>query len=141
MQLSKNFYLSEFLESQTARRHGISEQFNPSKEVVENLRLLCVNVLQPLRDKSGSIKISSGYRCKRVNDIVKGSATSEHMTGQAADIQGLQMSNSELFKLIQALKLPFNQLIWEFGTKQSPAWVHVSFNKSLNKKQILYIGV
>lgn len=142
MQLSNNFYLSEFLESQTARRHNIKEQFNPSKEVIENLRLLCINVLQPLRDKAGPIKITSGYRCKRLNDLIRGSKTSQHMTGQAADIQGLQANNAQLFEMIKKDNLPYWQLIWEFGSKQTPAWVHVSYIHNIKpKKQILYIGV
>lgn len=140
MKLSNNFELSEFLFSETAYRYDIKEQFTPSKEVVDNLKLLCVNILQPVRDKFGAIKITSGYRCRKVNDIVKGSVTSQHKTGQASDIQALNTTNRVLFEYIKKSDLPFHQLIWEFGTKNNPAWVHVSFSgKPI--RQVLYIGV
>jgi hypothetical protein len=142
MQLSKNFYLSEFLSSQTAHRHNIKEQFSPPENIIRNLEALCINILQPVRDKFGSIRISSGYRCKKLNDIVKGSPTSQHMTGQAADIQGIRASNKALFDFIKSSGLPYDQLIWEYGTSACPAWVHVSFRSDgKNRKQILYIGV
>jgi len=136
MKLSKNFTLAEMLESQTARRHGIDEQFMPPAKVVDNLQALVKNILQPLRDKVGPISVSSGYRCKRVNTIIKGAASSQHLTGQAADIKGA--NNKALFDAIIEMKLPFDQLIWEFGTKANPAWVHVSFGPR-NRRQVLYI--
>jgi hypothetical protein len=60
------------------------------------------------------------------------------MKGQAADIKGINCSNAELFNQIQKLKLPFDQMIWEYGTDKEPSWVHVSFG-SLNRRQILYV--
>ncbi len=138
MKLSKSFSLNEFLESQSARRYAVLEQFNPHQEVVDNLRELCVNILQPLRDVVGPIKISSGYRSLRVNKIVGGSTNSQHLLGQAADIQLIRGSNKKLFETIIKLNLPFDQLIWEYGTKQEPAWVHVSYGPR-NRRQILYI--
>lgn len=138
MKLSKNFSLEEMLESQSARRHNVVEQFNPNQEVINNLKLLCENILQPLRDKVGAIQVTSGYRSPRVNKIVGGSSNSQHLTGQAADIKGVRISNKKLFDSIIRLNLPFDQLIWEYGTKNEPAWVHVSFS-SRNRRQILYI--
>lgn len=141
MNLTKNFPLVDFLESQIARRHNIEEQFKPSEQVVGNLRMLCVNILQPLRDAIKSpIIVSSGYRCERVNTLAKGAKSSQHLTGQAVDIYATKISNAALFKKIQELNLPFDQLIWEHGTLQNPAWVHVSYS-SKPRKQILYIGV
>jgi len=141
IQLSENFYLMEFLESQTARRTGIVEQFSPPDYVVNNLKLLCKNVLQPLRNKAGAITISSGWRCDRLNKAVGGSPTSEHCYGMASDIKGIALTNKQLFDLIVELKLPYTQRIWEYGTKNNPAWVHVSYNQTNLKKQTLYIGI
>lgn len=141
MKLSANFTLQEMLESQTARRHNITQQFRPSQTVIKNLELLCVNILQPLRDKLGTpIRISSGYRHPETNKKVGGSATSQHTQGQAADIISADpdVSNATIFETIQRLNLPFDQLIWEYGTKLNPAWVHVSFGPR-NRKQVLYI--
>jgi zinc D-Ala-D-Ala carboxypeptidase len=141
MNLTKNFPLIDFLESQTARRHGIKEQFNPPKQVVDNLRLLSINILQPLRDHIKSpIIISSGWRSDKVNELTGGVRNSQHRLGLAADIYSTKISNARLFKIIQDLNLPYDQLIWEFGTKQEPAWVHVSWSAK-PRKQILYIGV
>ena len=73
IQLSKNFMLSEFTRSETARRRKINN--DAPESVIENLRNLCQNVLQPLRDYVGEpITISSGYRCALVNSYV-GSTT------------------------------------------------------------------
>ncbi len=121
--LSKNFSLSEMLHSQTATRLGFSEQFEPSPQIIENLRQLCINVLQPLRDNLGhSFQVSSGYRCLRTNSAIKGAKKSQHLLGQAADIQDLDKGNAFLFKKLKELNLPFDQVIDEFGL----AWVHVS---------------
>jgi hypothetical protein len=140
MKLSNNFMLQEFLDSQTAHRHGITEQFQPPQSIINNLQLLCVNILQPVRNQFGMIRVTSGYRCKRLNDLIKGSSSSQHMTGQAADIQGIKAKNKALFEFIRSSELPFDQLIWEFGTRLDPAWVHVSFSPN-PRRQVLYIGV
>jgi uncharacterized protein YcbK (DUF882 family) len=141
MKLSENFTLEELIESQAARRNVITEQFQPSQAVIENLKRLCINMLQPLRDGIDKpIKISSGFRCKRLNKKIKGAVNSHHIEGKAADIQAVGYTNKELFDYINK-NMSFTQLIWEYGTKQEPAWVHVSWDKNDLKKEILYIGV
>ena len=140
MNLTKNFQLNEFLQSETAYRYDIEEQFNPPPQVTKNLKTLCEKILQPVRDKFGVIRVTSGYRCRKVNDIIKGSVTSQHMIGQAADIQAVNTTNKVLFEYIKNSNLPFDQLIWEFGTKNEPAWVHVSISDK-PRRQVLYIGV
>lgn len=89
VQLSENFWLNEFLESQTAKRDPEigAAQFNPSHEIIENLRYLCEWTIQPLRTLLDTpMRISSGYRCEALNTAVKGSRSSQHIRGQAADI-------------------------------------------------------
>jgi len=83
--LSLHFKLKEFTKSRTAREHGIDNA--PPPEAVENLRALCVHTLEPLREALGlPIIITSGYRCKVLNErITHHSATSQHMSGCAAD--------------------------------------------------------
>lgn len=141
MQLTKNFTLREMLRSARANELGVKEQYNPPKQVVENLTGLCVNILQPLRDYIGqAIFIGSGYRCERVNKAVGGVSNSQHLTGEAADIQATgTMENRELFEAIKRAKLPFDQLIWEFGDGDNPAWVHVSYSPR-NRRQVLFIS-
>jgi len=138
MNLSKDFTLAEMLQSKTAAKFDIYEQYNPPAEVVGSLRKLCVNILQPLRDKVGPIKVNIGYRCQRLNAAVKGQKTSQHLKGEAADIEGVNCTNAQLFKAIHDLKLPYDQLIWEFGTSKEPSWVHVSYGIR-NRRMILYI--
>ena len=85
IQLSPHFKLNEFTKSRTARQHGIDNA--PPPEAVENLRALCSHTLEPLREALGlPIIITSGYRCKVLNErITHHSATSQHMSGCAAD--------------------------------------------------------
>jgi zinc D-Ala-D-Ala carboxypeptidase len=140
--MTKKFTLNEFIESPTARQRGILEQFTPSKEVQDNLKGLCENVLQPLRDSIGRpLKITSGYRSPALNAAIRGSKNSDHMRGEAADIQLIVNGANHsgvLFNKIIELKLPFNQMIWEFGDRTNPQWVHISFKKTGNKREILY---
>ena len=86
--LSPHFALNEFTESPTARKHGI-DNTSPPEEAVENLRALCVHTLEPLREALGlPVVITSGYRCKRLNDMLAHSSErSQHMLGQAADFR------------------------------------------------------
>lgn len=89
MQLSENFWLSEFLHSQTAGRDPelLAKQNNPAPEIIENLRYLCANSVQPLRTLLKTpIRVSSGYRCDELNKRIGGSKNSQHRYGQAADL-------------------------------------------------------
>lgn len=134
MKLSENFSLQEMTFSPSAIKKGIANK--PTDEHVENLRLLCEKVLQPLREHMGcSINISSGYRAPALNAIIGGSKTSQHCFGQAADVQ-VEGRNHEMFDFI-CKSLDFDQVIWEFGTDKEPSWVHVSYSKERNRKQIL----
>ena len=133
MRLSKNFTLDELIRSDTAKKKGYVEQYNPQKEVIENLRRLVENVLQPARDRLGeSITVTSGYRCDRLNKAVGGAASSQHRLGQAADL--VASSNAKLFEVLRST--PFDQLIWEFGDADQPAWVHVSYSER-HRRQVL----
>ena len=137
MNLTKNFTLAEMTKSETALRHGMAN--DPSETEIENLRLLCENVLQPVRDYYGmGVKVNSGFRHPLVNAKVGGSTTSDHCKGFAADIEIPGIPNAELAEWI-AEHLEFRQLILEFYTPGVPdsGWVHVSYNPADNKKQVL----
>lgn len=148
MQLSKNFFLHEFLESQSARRFDIKEQFSPSPQTIENIKYLCVSTLQPIRDKLNvPISISSGYRCHKLNVMVGGVGTSSHLSGLAVDFYSTALTNGELFKKVHKYlignKIEFDQLIWEFGNELNPAWVHlgITIKGTKGRKQVFAIGV
>jgi hypothetical protein len=138
MNLSKNLSLKEVIKSNTATRLGIDN--TPEQWEINNLRAVADNVFQPLRDHFGiPIGVSSGYRCKALNKAIGGSKYSQHMIGEAldldADIYG-GLKNSEIFNYIKK-NLEWDQMIWEFGDDEEPDWVHVSYKESgNNRKQI-----
>lgn len=137
------FTFNELTASATAARRGIDN--TPTAAAKANLTALVSNVLDPLREQFGApIIVTSGYRCAKLNKAVGGAARSQHLTGQAADIKPASNKAADmrrLFELVQKSGLPFDQLIWEYGTKTAPAWVHVSYNTGANRRQVLYIGV
>ena len=138
MRLSKNLTLKEAIKSNTASRLGIEN--NPEQWEINNLRAVAENVFQPVRDHFGvPIGVSSGYRSKQLNRAVGGSKYSQHMIGEAldidADIYG-GVTNAEIFNYIKN-NLEFDQMIWEFGDDEEPNWVHVSYKEAgNNRKQI-----
>jgi hypothetical protein len=133
--LSKNLSIADGIKSSTATRLGISNF--PTNEHLANMRLTAQKVYEPLRAKVGELRVTSFYRSPAVNKAISGSATnSQHSLGQAMDIQAVSGNNRKLFE--EAIKLPeFDQIIWEFGTNDNPAWVHVSYSKSKNRRSII----
>lgn len=138
--LSKNLSLAEVLTSQTAIRRGIRNV--PSAQAIANLEYIAEHVFQKIRDHFGvPIRVSSGYRSPELNVAVGGSHRSQHTTGQALDLQGTNgVTNAEIFEYIKD-HLDFDQLIWEYGDQQEPAWVHVSYRYQNNRKQVFAVGV
>jgi zinc D-Ala-D-Ala carboxypeptidase len=134
MRLSKNFVLSEITRSNTATRLGISNE--PTKEHLENMQRLISNLIQPMRDELGPIRISSGYRNPSLNRAIGGSRSSQHCKGEALDIQFWQMGkmmNILIYEWILDSGLEFDQMINEFDF----AWIHISLKKDKNRKEIL----
>jgi zinc D-Ala-D-Ala carboxypeptidase len=138
MQLSKNLSLAEVMRSETAKRKGVSNM--PTEAHIENFKLLAEKVFQPIREHFAvPIHISSGYRSAALNKAIGGSATSQHCSGEAIDIDmdGTAITNAAIFNYIKD-NLEFDQLIWEFGTDANPDWVHVSYESTgKQRKQIL----
>ena len=138
-QISDHLSLGEITKSQTATRLGIDN--TPTVTHMIALRAIAENIFEPIRKHFGvAIGVSSGYRSKSLNDAIGGSSRSQHCHGQAldidADIYG-RITNGELFRYIRH-GLDFDQLIWEFGDDNDPAWVHVSFvNDGTNRGEIL----
>lgn len=126
MKISDNFTLEEFINSPTASKYNIDN--TPNEEVKNNIIQLVNNILQPIRNEwNKPITVNSGYRSKELNNKVKGSKTSQHLTGDAADITtGNAADNKKLFHLIidmcQQNKVTYGQLIDEYNYK----WLHIS---------------
>lgn len=135
MRLSKNFTVREFVNSNVANRLCIDN--TPNDTQMANLKMLVDNIIQPLRDKVGPIRISSGFRCEKLNKAIGGSSRSQHCQGKACDIQfykNNRMNNKILFDAIIELDLPFDQMINEFDY----SWIHISFcNCDKRRGQIL----
>jgi hypothetical protein len=140
MKLSEHLDLSEVTRSDSAKRKGISNE--PTPEHLENFKKLAENIFEPIRKHFGvPIHLSSGYRSKALNAAIGGSATSQHCTGEAIDIDmdgsANGVTNKMVFDYIKA-NLNFDQLIFEFGTKDAPDWVHVSYESTgKQRKQVL----
>ena len=134
MNLSQNFSLRELTKSQTAERKGISNE--PSEEHIENLKLLCINILQPIRDHFGIVSVSSGYRSPALCEAIGSKITSQHARGQAADFECYGVDNNKLFEWATE-NLTFDQAILEFynGDPES-GWIHMSY-KDKNRGQKL----
>jgi hypothetical protein len=134
MRLSKNFVLSEITRSNTATRLGISNE--PSKEHLASMQFLITELIQPMRDALGPIRISSGYRSPSLNRSIGGSSKSQHCKGQALDLQFWkdgQMCNREIYDWVLSSKLDFDQMINEFDF----AWIHISLRQKKNRKEVL----
>lgn len=100
MQLSEHFSEEEFLRSETAKKYKINNTWE-LKKYKDNAIYLCKNVLDPLREIFGKIRITSGYRCPALNNKVGGSKDSTHVTGRAADIFPLNVSLEELWQYVK----------------------------------------
>ena len=137
MKLSENFDLNELIKSQIAERKGIPN--NPSTDQINNLKDLCLNVLQPIRSHFDSpVIISSGYRSPELCIAIGSKPTSQHSEGKAADIEIANVDNKELAMWIKD-NIEFDQLILEFYKEGDPnsGWVHVSYNGDKNRKEFL----
>lgn len=138
MKISANLTLKEVSKSLTATRRGIDNE--PKGEHLTSLINLANNVFQPIREHFGKpIFVSSGYRSPELNKAIGGSKTSQHCKGEAIDIDNDSReypSNADIFWYIYD-HLEFDQMIWEFGDDNNPAWVHVSYKSEGNRKQVL----
>ncbi len=134
MKLTENLTLLEATKSNTATRLGIDN--TPPPAIIDRMVETAEKIFQPLRDALGPIRVSSFYRSPDLNRAIGGSKTSQHCKGEAIDMQGILASNKILFNSACDLE-DFDQIIWEFGTLEEPDWVHVSYSKTHNRKQIL----
>jgi len=137
MNLSKSFTLNELTKSQEALRLGIDN--TPSEEHILNLKILCDNILQPIRDFYGlPLSVSSGYRSAELCKVIGSSSTSQHTRGEAADFEIFGVANKELSDWIVS-NLEYDQCILEFWNINEPnsGWIHCSFSTKYNRKQYL----
>jgi zinc D-Ala-D-Ala carboxypeptidase len=135
--LSANFSLAELTHSNTAVSRGIPN--NPDPVSIRNLQLLVDRVLQPLRTRLGrAVRVTSGYRSAPVNRAVGGAASSQHIVGEAADIQVPGMNPFDVAQTIRE-HLPFDQLILTAQVHGQPSagFVHVSYSRNRRRGDLL----
>jgi zinc D-Ala-D-Ala carboxypeptidase len=137
--ISKYITFEEATTSQTAVRNKILNV--PTDLELINMQLVGIRVFDVIREHFKTpIRVSSFFRCRLLNNCIGGSKTSQHVKGQAIDMQGTgKLTNQMIFDYVKE-NLDFDQLIHEYGTDANPAWVHVSYvSKDKNRKQVLYI--
>ena len=136
--ISKHISYKEATRSATALRLGIDNK--PNEYHLQNMEMVAKKVFEPLREAiNAPIKINSFYRCEELNKAIGGSSKSQHCQGRAIDIDDIygHVSNAYMYYYIKD-NLDFDQLIWEFGTNDSPDWVHVSYvDEDSNRKRCL----
>ena len=134
MKLSENFTLEELIRSNTAERMGI-DNVPKDEKVVENLRSLCLEVLQPLRDYVGApVHINSGYRCPELNMAVGGVKNSQHCRGEAADIRIVSPKQGREWAAWIEDNCRFDQMLLE-RNKNGAVWLHVSCKRDASKNR------
>lgn len=140
MNITEHVTYRESTKSITALRHGICN--HPGVVELKNMRKVSSMIFEPMRKALGGypIFISSFYRSPKLNKIIGGSETSSHPKGEAMDVDADYynegVTNREIFEWILD-NCEFDQLIWEYGTDNDPAWVHFSYREGNNRKEVL----
>ena len=126
MKLSKNFSLNELIHSSTANYHKVDNI--PDRWELENLKKLCHDILQPIRNKWGdSIFVTSGYRNPILNRLVGGASNSQHILGEAADLTtGSKSSNKKLFNMILQMIKDGEITVGQLISEKDCSWIHIS---------------
>ena len=125
--ISKHISYHEGTYSQTGVRRNLDNI--PNEAQLKCMKEVSENLFEPLREwVGGPIKINSFFRGEPVNTAIGGSTRSQHMKGQAIDIDDTfgHKTNAEMYHYIKD-NLDFDQLIWEFGDDENPNWVHISW--------------
>jgi len=127
--LSPHFSLNELTKTDSGYDN------TPSNAIVDNLYKLAEK-LEKVREILGNakIKVESAYRSPDVNAYVKGSKTSDHMSGLACDFKHDHLSPSECVRILMESSLRYDQLIVE------PSWVHIGIGKRMRQETLIKNG-
>jgi zinc D-Ala-D-Ala carboxypeptidase len=133
--ISTHITFKEATLSPTATRLGINN--TPSVEALASMKLVAENCFEPLRRWYGKqIKINSFYRSPELNKAIGGASNSQHCLGEAIDIDA-DKDNLKLFKWLLN-NVEFDMMIFEFGTRLEPDWIHISYTrKRANRSSVL----
>lgn len=137
--ISPHISYKEAIYSQTAVRKGLDN--TPSSVELDNMKYVATECFEPIRNHFGrAIPVSSFFRNKKVNAAIGGSSTSDHIKGFSIDMDvdvydDDTFTNKHIFEWAKE-NLVFDQLIWEFGDDDNPAWVHISKRKGHNRGEV-----
>jgi zinc D-Ala-D-Ala carboxypeptidase len=139
--ISQHVSYAEAIKSQAAIRNRFDN--TPGAIELANMKKVAEMCFEPLRKHFNCpIGISSFYRSRFVNTLIGGAKNSQHLTGQAMDIDADifgGVTNAQIFEWLKK-NVDFDQLIWEYGDDKNPAWVHISYvSPQKNRRQILRI--
>jgi hypothetical protein len=136
MNLSRNFTLQELTKSDTAVRLNIDN--NPNADQIEKLKLLCENILQPVRDHFGPVTVTSGFRSPNLCVKIGSSVNSQHAKAEAVDFECMGKDNAEVCDWVYK-NLDYDQMILEYYVPGEPnsGWCHVSYVPEKGRKQFL----
>jgi zinc D-Ala-D-Ala carboxypeptidase len=135
--VTPHFAWAEMLRTDHRDPAILREQANPPQAIQANVASFCQDLLEPVRELTGRLRINSGYRCPALNAAIGGARTSAHMAGRAADVVPLELGLVEAYERIAGAGLPaLDQIILEYG-----AWVHLgaSFSERAPRHQLLMI--
>lgn len=133
--ISTHITFEEATKSNTAIKLNITNI--PDVEQLTSMVIVANECFEKVREWYGKpIKVNSFFRCAELNKAVGGARNSQHVKGEAIDLDaGSKAENKKIFDWTKS-NLVFDQLIWEYGGE----WVHVSFKKGMNRNQVFYIG-
>ncbi len=143
--IGRHFKLKHLIYSNIAANNNINNMpgidGTPTQStIINNLKNLMENVVDIIIDEYPNLIITSGYRCQELNRLIGGSNTSQHIFGQAIDIQVPEVNTVDLYNFIYSNgKIPsWDQLIWEYPEKgNNGSWIHVSYGSQNRKKTTL----
>lgn len=136
--MTEHFKLNEFLRSDTAMFYKIENK--PNKEQLENIEFVAeqLEIIRSYYNKP--IFITSGFRTKELNTLIKGSKTSQHMQGLAVDIHlKTKEENKKFFNLVYKLIKEDKIKVYQLIDEKDYGWIHIGFSKTNPKGQILHL--
>lgn len=134
MKLTTHFSLEEMIRSGVAISRKIDN--TPTEDDIDRMRLLCENVLEPIRCRFGVTRISSGFRSRALNEAVGGAAASQHMRGEAADIHISDMETGMKIYDFVRRNVDFDQMLFEHRMSNGCRWLHISYTaRRANRRQ------
>lgn len=153
--MGQYFTLDELTRSATADKLGIDN--TPKEKYIKDNLTELIEVLDGVREAwtvmceknswgTASIIVNCGYRCDALNEAVKGSKTSAHSIGAAADIEPKNQKNKEFLKFLEQYLLdnhiPFDQLLNEKPDKNGvPSWIHIGLKNRQGKQRRMVFAI